>query len=181
MTATIRVGRNGEYLGDRYERLRSGAEKITLDPNVVASDSIFGAEGLRAFVGELIEARFLDGLSEYDANTVSMPLLPDRRHLHHQRPPVSGVCQTSVASGALGSRREMLSPAATGRASPNWQLPPRRSDTGGDSNLTTNSAASLDCVGGLTDEVCAYGIGAGAFSSPAKSMLAYSRSLSRRW
>ena len=132
MTATIRVGRNGEYLGDRYERLRSGAEKITLDPNVVASDSIFGAEGLRAFVGELIEARYLDGLSEYDANTVSMPLLPDRRHLHHQRPPVSGVAERRLRRRLLahavrccrlrqlgahhrtGSRRrDALTPAAT--------------------------------------------------------------------
>src|SRR6476469_11044095 len=58
----------------------------------------------------------------------------------------------------------MLSPAATGHASPNWQPPPRRSDTGADSHLTTNSAASLDCAGRLTDEVCAYG--AGALPSP---------------
>src|SRR6478609_2645629 len=75
----------------------------------------------------------------------------------------------------------MLSPAATGHASPNWQPPLRRSDLGADSNLTTNSAASLDCVARLTGEVCAYGIGAAALASPVKSMLAYSRSLSRRW
>jgi hypothetical protein len=29
----------------------------------------FKADGLRAFIGELIEGRFLDGLSEYDAIT----------------------------------------------------------------------------------------------------------------
>jgi hypothetical protein len=71
-TTTIRVDSRGTYLGDRYERLRNGAEQIASDPNVAASDSIIGADGLRAFVGDLIEARFLDGLSEYDANTVSL-------------------------------------------------------------------------------------------------------------
>jgi hypothetical protein len=40
-TTTIPVGSNGEYLGDRYERLCSGAEQIASDPNVAASDSIF--------------------------------------------------------------------------------------------------------------------------------------------
>ena len=72
MTTTIPVGSNGEYLGDRYERLRSCAEQLASDPGMVETESIFGAEGLRAYVGDLVEARILDGLSEHDANTVSM-------------------------------------------------------------------------------------------------------------
>jgi hypothetical protein len=39
---------------------------------MVETESIFGAEGLRACVGDLVDARILDGLSEHDANTVSM-------------------------------------------------------------------------------------------------------------
>ena len=36
-TTTIPVGPNEEYLGDRNERLRSGAEQIASDVNVAAS------------------------------------------------------------------------------------------------------------------------------------------------
>ena len=35
-TTTIPVGPNGEYLGDRYERLRSACEQIASDLNVAA-------------------------------------------------------------------------------------------------------------------------------------------------
>ena len=47
-----------DYLADCYDRLRNNAEIIAADPGVAES--------------ELIEARFLGGLSEYDANTVSL-------------------------------------------------------------------------------------------------------------
>jgi hypothetical protein len=33
-TTTIPVGPNGEYLGDRYDRLRSASEQLASDPNV---------------------------------------------------------------------------------------------------------------------------------------------------
>ena len=39
---------------------------------MVETDSMFGAEGLRAFTASLVDARMLDGLSEYDADTVAM-------------------------------------------------------------------------------------------------------------
>jgi hypothetical protein len=77
MTTTIPVGSNGEYLGDRYDRLRSGAEQLASDPGMVETDSIFGADGLRAFTHSLIDARVLDGLSEHDANTVTMLVVLD--------------------------------------------------------------------------------------------------------
>jgi hypothetical protein len=76
-TTTIRVDSSGTHLGDRYERLRSGAEQIASDPNVAAPDSISGTDGVRAFVGDLIEARVLDRLSECDANTVSLLVMLD--------------------------------------------------------------------------------------------------------
>jgi hypothetical protein len=77
MTTSIRVDSTGRYLGDRYERFRSGAEHIASDPGMVETDSIFGAEGLRAFTQSVIDARILDGLSEHDADTVTMLLILD--------------------------------------------------------------------------------------------------------
>ena len=76
-TTTIPVGSNGEYLGDRYDKLRNAAETIASDPNAAESDSIFAAEGFRAFTGDLIDARVLDGLSECDADTVAMLVVLD--------------------------------------------------------------------------------------------------------
>jgi hypothetical protein len=77
MTTTIRTGSSGEYLGDRYERLRSCGEQLASDPGMVECDSIFGADGLRAFIGSVIDARLLDGLSDHDANTVALLITLD--------------------------------------------------------------------------------------------------------
>ncbi|MCG7582790.1 hypothetical protein [Mycolicibacterium sp. OfavD-34-C] len=77
MTTTIPAGGTREYLADRYDRLRNGAEIIASDPNVAESESMFGAEGLRAFTESVIDARLLDGLSEYDADTVSLLITLD--------------------------------------------------------------------------------------------------------
>ena len=83
-TTPIPVGSNGEYLDDRYGKLRNAAETIASDPNVAESDSIFGAEGLRAFIGSLIDARILDGLSDDDADTVAMLVVLDFTRGPHQ-------------------------------------------------------------------------------------------------
>jgi hypothetical protein len=76
-TTKIRTDSTGKYLGDRYERLRSGCETIASDDNMTATESIFGADGLRAFTQSVIGARLLDGLSEHDADTVIMLLTLD--------------------------------------------------------------------------------------------------------
>ena len=76
-TTTIRTDDAGRFLGDRYERLRSGSETLASDPNMSETDSIYGAEGLRAFATSVIDARLLDGLSEHDADTVTMLALLD--------------------------------------------------------------------------------------------------------
>jgi hypothetical protein len=44
----------------------------------------FGAEGLRAFIGDLIDARVFDGLSECDADTVAMLVVLDFLKGPHQ-------------------------------------------------------------------------------------------------
>jgi hypothetical protein len=49
-TTTIPVDSSGRYLSDRYDRLRSASEQLASDPGVAECDSIFGAEGLRAFI-----------------------------------------------------------------------------------------------------------------------------------
>lgn len=67
----------GEYLADRYDRLRKCAGILAADPAMVANDSIYGAEGLRAFTQSVIDARLLDGLSEHDADTVAMLMILD--------------------------------------------------------------------------------------------------------
>lgn len=77
MTTTIRTDSTGRYLGDRYERFRSACEEIASDPGMTETESIFGAEGLRAFTQIVIDARLLDGLSEHDADTASMLLVLD--------------------------------------------------------------------------------------------------------
>lgn len=76
-TTTIPAGGVHEYLADRYDRFRDGCEILASDPAVMETDSIFGADGLRAFTNTLIDARILDGLSEHDANTVMMLLQLD--------------------------------------------------------------------------------------------------------
>jgi hypothetical protein len=72
-----RTDSDGRYLGDRYERLRSASETLASDPAMSETDSIYGADGLRAFTESLIDVRLLDGLSEHDANTVTMLALLD--------------------------------------------------------------------------------------------------------
>ncbi len=50
----------------------------------LSSDSTFGAEGLRAFIDDLIDARVLDGLSECEADSVAMLVVLDFLKGPHQ-------------------------------------------------------------------------------------------------
>jgi hypothetical protein len=77
MTTTIPAGGTQTYLPDRYDRLRNGTEIIADDPNMRESDSIYGADGIKAFAQSVIDARLLDGLSEHDADTVAMLIMLD--------------------------------------------------------------------------------------------------------
>jgi hypothetical protein len=72
MTTTIPAGGTRQYLPDRYDRLRNCAEILASDPAVENSDSPVNGEALRIFIDCLADERVLDGLTEYDANTVGM-------------------------------------------------------------------------------------------------------------
>lgn len=60
------------FEGDRYDRLRKSCELLATDENLVAGDAPYNAEGLIAFAESVGQLRLLDGLSDYDANTVSL-------------------------------------------------------------------------------------------------------------
>jgi hypothetical protein len=71
----IPAGGIPEYLPDRYDRLRNCAE-------VLASGTDFGdgfltADMVIAFANDLTDARVLDGLTDYDSDTVGMLVLLD--------------------------------------------------------------------------------------------------------
>ncbi|QZT56733.1 hypothetical protein [Mycolicibacterium austroafricanum] len=60
------------FEGDRYERLLKSCELLAADENLVAGEPPYNAEGLIAFAKSVAQLRLLDGLSDYDANTVSL-------------------------------------------------------------------------------------------------------------
>jgi len=60
------------FEGDRYERLRKSCALLAADENLGAGEPLYNAEGLIAFADSVAQLRLLDGLSEYDANTVSL-------------------------------------------------------------------------------------------------------------
>ena len=70
MTATTEPGTAFE--GDRYERLKMSAEILARDPSMVDGEPPYNDEGIRAFAASVEQLRLLDGLSEYDANTVNL-------------------------------------------------------------------------------------------------------------
>ncbi len=77
-TTTTPAGHMPTYLPDRYDRLRSGAETLASDPAVENADSpLANGESLRAFIETLASEYVLDGLSEHDADTVSMLVMLD--------------------------------------------------------------------------------------------------------
>jgi hypothetical protein len=101
-TTTIPAGGlHDEYLEDRYDRMRNASEMIASDPNVAGSDSIFGGDGLRAFIQSLVDARLLDGLSRarlQHRGHACDPGLP-------QRPGADGVADYRVPKGAHSQPR----------------------------------------------------------------------------
>lgn len=68
---------NGYFAGDPYDRLRKSARIFADDPNVWSDDEFVTPEMLMAYIDELREQKVLDGLTEYDGNTVSMLVVLD--------------------------------------------------------------------------------------------------------
>lgn len=62
----------GPFKGDRYERIRKADEVLASDDNLVSAEVPYNAEGLLAFVDSIAQLRLLDGLSEYDCNTIGL-------------------------------------------------------------------------------------------------------------
>lgn len=60
------------FKGDRYERVRKAAEVLASDDNLASAKPPYNAEGLLAFVDSMAQLRLLDGLSEYDCNTIGL-------------------------------------------------------------------------------------------------------------
>ena len=60
------------FEGDRYERLRQSCEILAADDNLASGEPPYNAEGLLAFAASVEQLRLLEGLSDYDANTVSL-------------------------------------------------------------------------------------------------------------
>lgn len=60
------------FEGDRYERLTAAAKVLAADEQLVATEPPYNAEGLLAFVDSIAHLRLLDGLSEYDCNTIAL-------------------------------------------------------------------------------------------------------------
>lgn len=63
---------NGAFIGDRYERLKHAAQMLASDENLVGGEPPYNSDGLRAFASSVEQLRLLDGLTEYDANTVNL-------------------------------------------------------------------------------------------------------------
>ena len=68
----ILTDENGALIGDRYERLKMSAEILAKDPSMVGGEPPYNDEGIRAFAASVEQLKMLDGLSEYDANTVNL-------------------------------------------------------------------------------------------------------------
>lgn len=64
-----------EYLPDRYDRLKSCAHEYVSGTDF--GDGFITGEMVEALVENLIVVRVLDGLTEHDANTVSMLTILD--------------------------------------------------------------------------------------------------------
>lgn len=66
------TGEQDTFEGDRYERLRKSCALLAADEGLVAGEPPYNAEGLIAFADSVAQLRLLEGLSEYDANTVAL-------------------------------------------------------------------------------------------------------------
>lgn len=75
MTTSIEPGTT--FDGDRYDRLKRSADILASDPNSAGGEPPYNADGLRAFAKSVEQLRLLDGLTEYDANTVNLLVVLD--------------------------------------------------------------------------------------------------------
>jgi hypothetical protein len=77
MTTILPADDATEYLPDRYDRLRKGVEILASSPNIQDNPPLVSGDGLRAFTESIAGQRVLDGLTDKDADTVSMMLSLD--------------------------------------------------------------------------------------------------------
>lgn len=70
------------FTGDRYQRLRRGADIVAHDPAVIDASPPFNSDGVLRFVRVLADRRLLDHVSERNADMVAMLILLD----FHQGP-----------------------------------------------------------------------------------------------
>ncbi|SCX24758.1 hypothetical protein [Mycolicibacterium fluoranthenivorans] len=63
---------NEPFTGDRYERLKKSVDILASDPSMVGGEPPYNADGIRAFAKSVEQLRLLDGLTDYDANTVNL-------------------------------------------------------------------------------------------------------------
>jgi len=105
------------------------------------------SEILTALEAGYTELKFFPAEAAGGANSSSRSAHRSRRHASARpaaSPPPTPTsiwrCRTSDASEAPGSRRPTFSYAATGRASPNWPPPPRRSEASAEPADPTKSS-----------------------------------------
>jgi hypothetical protein len=60
------------FEGDRYERLAQCAKTLAADEALIGAEPPYNSEGLIAFADSIAQLRLLDGLSEYDCNTIEL-------------------------------------------------------------------------------------------------------------
>jgi hypothetical protein len=68
------------FTGDRYQRLFQGMAVLAKDPAVAEGAFPFNSEGLAFFITAIAEQEILHGLTERDADIVTMLLLLDFHH-----------------------------------------------------------------------------------------------------
>jgi hypothetical protein len=63
------------FIGNRYQRLRQGAEVLAADPLLAGAADPFNSAGLSAFIEACRREQVLDGLTDDDADIVAMLVL----------------------------------------------------------------------------------------------------------
>ncbi|KAA1249806.1 hypothetical protein F0Q45_13050 [Mycobacterium simiae] len=77
MTHRSDTTEQGAFKGDRYDRLAEAAKILADDEGLTAAKAPYNSEGLLAFAAEIAQLKLLDGLSEYDSNTIGFLVLLD--------------------------------------------------------------------------------------------------------
>lgn len=75
LTASNDEAASPDYLPDRYDRLKVGAEEYASGTDF--GDGFWTGDMVRAVAADLTAARVLDGLTDHDADTVSMLTILD--------------------------------------------------------------------------------------------------------